>query len=146
MDTLIKWAIYVAIAAAAVASVVWAWGHYVLEPARDEGRQEVRLELQPQIDALTNQVKVAKVVNEGFARDLKQVQETVSRYAAEALAWQDKARLAKEAAARDKAAFAVERDKLQAIIDRPKSNEQCESICARANALLGDLINSSVLN
>lgn len=34
-------------------AVWWAWGHYIAEPYREQGRIEVRKELQPKIDNLT---------------------------------------------------------------------------------------------
>ncbi len=140
IDALIKWAIIAALCAAAMATIYKAWDHYVGEPYREEGRQS----RQAEVDALDNQVKIAKVANLAITRDLKDLQDTVSRYAAEALAWQDKARLAKEAAARDAKLFEIEKKRLTDIINRTPSKESCESICARANALLGELVTASV--
>ena len=142
IDALIKWAIIGLLVASALAAIYKAWDHFVGEPYRESGRVECRLELQPQVDGYKAQVAQAKLDNEQFQKDLDKLRDDVKKFSDQAKAAQDRARIALQAKADLEKAFESERKWLNEIINRKRSDEPCEGICARARNVLGFVFDS----
>jgi len=138
IDAIVRWGIVALLAGAAIAAVIGAWQHFIAEPYRVQGDVRTATKLQPTIDDLTSKLKLARAANKSFGEQVAALKQAVTRWQDEAARQQARAAKAIADAQADNAVWADIVAAQDRVIHRPKSNEPCEGICARArNNLLG---------
>jgi hypothetical protein len=140
IDSLIKYAIIVAIVGAVTAAVIGAWQHYIAEPYRIQGDVRTETRLQPQINSLSKQLADALNVNTELQGQFAGLQKSFADYAQAGI---DAQIASKKAIADEKAradANAAEMLAYEAILSGPKSTDTPEVVCAGAASILDDVI------
>lgn len=156
MSRLLDYVVYVLIAVAIWASLLFAWHFFVIAPAEARGHAAGQAEQlakdTPVISRLTRERDGALAANKSLTGDVGVLKDAVAdagRQIGALVAAGDASRAAAKAAmARVEAsakAAAAESARLAAIVDRKPSTDPCGGACARALDLLRSLVADSVL-